>query len=53
MVEGPHSESFLAAIVKLGHALHQARFSYEDLSCGAAWNIEILDYSENVAARLR
>ena len=43
IVKGPNSESFFAAVVKMGHIMHQARFSYEDLSCGAAWNVEILD----------
>ena len=53
IVEGPNSECFFAAVVNVGHAMHQARFSYEDLNCGAAWNVEILDYCENAAARLR
>ncbi|MFI0434140.1 MAG: hypothetical protein ACH350_00235 [Parachlamydiaceae bacterium] len=53
IVEGPNSECFFADVVKVGHAMHQARFSYEDFSCGAAWNVEILDYCENAAARLR
>lgn len=53
IVEGPNSECFFAAVVKVGHAMHQARFSYEDLNCGVAWNVEILDYCENAAARLK
>lgn len=52
-IEGPNSEYFFVAVVKVGHAMHQARFSYEDFSYGAAWNVEILDYCENAAARLR
>lgn len=53
VVTGPHTDDFVNSSVRFGHAARQARFSMEDLleRCGS--NVELLDYSENAAARMR